>query len=260
MKIQVASDIHLEFFRGKNLFVPKFLGEDILVLAGDIQVGLTQEYWFSDLLEHRDVIYVAGNHEFYNNDYTHIYVGFPLFEARVNELAEIKGYKHKFYALQNQSVEIGDIKFIAATLWTDFKKNDNIVKWQAVKGMTDYQVITNNGFRITPDFIYDEHTHSVKYIEDELNKPTDKKLFVVTHHLPSYGSVAPMYRTPRDEMFNHLYYSDLDHLVEKADFWAHGHTHESAQYDVGKCKVICNPHGYKGYGMNPNFTDVVIDV
>lgn len=259
MKIQVCSDIHLEFFKGKNLFVPKFLGEDVLVLAGDIQVGLSEEHWFSNLLEHRDVIAICGNHEFYNNDLSYMYSGMPLFQARVNELAEVKGYIHKFYYLQDQTLELGDVKFICSTLWTDFKKDNPIVKMIAARGMTDYHVIKNNGFRLTPDDIYAEHVRSVKFIEDELNKPTYKKKVVITHHQPSYNSVAPMYRTLRDAQFNNLYFSDLDHLVEKCDLWCAGHTHESLDYTIGNGRVVCNPRGYI-HEVNKNFKDVLIDV
>ena len=83
---------------------------------------------------------------------------------------------------------------------------------------------------------------------------------VITHHLPSYMSVATAYKNPRDEQFNYLYYSDLDKLVDKADYWFHGHTHTSADYVLGNCRVICNPRGYSGFDTNKNFTDVLVDI
>ena len=30
--------------------------------------------------------------------------------------------------------------------------------------------------------------------------------------------------------------------------WIHGHIHESFDYDVGNCRVLCNPRGYLQYG------------
>ena len=40
----------------------------------------------------------------------------------------------------------------------------------------------------------------------------------------------------------------LPELVEKADLWIHGHTHDQFEYDVGYKdglgKVICHPRGY----------------
>lgn len=260
-KISIASDLHLEFDK-KQLYIPKFNGEDILILAGDIIVGLEDkwQYWFADLLETRSVIWIAGNHEFYNNDLYDIYNGMPLWAVRVNEIAERKDYKYKLYALQNQTLEIDNVKFIAATLWTDFKKNDDIVKWIGERNMSDYKVIRNGNYRLTTDTVYSEHQASVKFIEQELDKPTNLKKFVITHHLPSYQSVAAQYRNPRDEQFNYLYCSDLDNLAQKADYWIHGHTHNSFDYQLGNCRVICNPRGYAGYDTNKQFTDVVIDV
>jgi len=38
--------------------------------------------------------------------------------------------------------------------------------------------------------------------------------------------------------------SNLDHLVERADLWIHGHTHDNFDYQLGRCRVVCNPRGY----------------
>ena len=63
IKINLQSDLHLEFFK-YALYTPKFAGEDVLILAGDIQMGLHNEDWFVELLRFRDVFYLLGNHEF----------------------------------------------------------------------------------------------------------------------------------------------------------------------------------------------------
>jgi hypothetical protein len=36
-------------------------------------------------------------------------------------------------------------------------------------------------------------------------------------------------------------------------FWFHGHMHDSIDYQVGECRVLCNPRGYNYYQLNPNF-------
>ena len=66
MKIQLASDLHLEFlekFPGARIIEPA-LGADLLVLAGDIHNGTKAIEHFVDWPV--PVIYLAGNHEFYN--------------------------------------------------------------------------------------------------------------------------------------------------------------------------------------------------
>ena len=259
MKLALKSDLHLEFDK-KILYTPPFVGEDILILAGDIQVGLTKDEWFAELLKTRDVIYICGNHEFYNNDFYDIYNKLPIWAVRVNELATWKGYTHKLYTLQNQTLDLNGVKFIGCTLWTDFNKNDNLVKYIGEKNMSDYRVVSNGKRRLNADDVYSEHQASVKFLENELNAQTNLKKIVITHHLPSYNSVASLYRNPRDQQFNYLYYSDLDHLAEKADYWFHGHTHNSFDYNVSNCRVICNPRGYAGYDTNKHFSDVIVDV
>jgi hypothetical protein len=57
-----------------------------------------------------------------------------------------------------------------------------------------------------------------------------------------------------------LYVSDLDDLIfdnPQIKYWSHGHTHESVDYMIGDCRVVCNPRGYyNGYnneGLNLDF-------
>jgi len=37
--------------------------------------------------------------------------------------------------------------------------------------------------------------------------------------------------------------------------WTHGHTHYPFDYQIGECRIVCNPRGYDGYentGWDPN--------
>ncbi len=70
MKIQLPSDLHLEFLQrdwpGERLIAP-VLGADVLVLAGDIAGGTDPFRLFADWSTHEKVPvnFVPGNHEFY---------------------------------------------------------------------------------------------------------------------------------------------------------------------------------------------------
>lgn len=259
-KVSIQSDLHLEFDK-KRLFVPEFYGENVLVLAGDVQVGLKKEAWFLDLLRGRDVVYVLGNHEFYHNDFTILNMKCADYAQEINDKAKELGLVGRLYLLQDQSIELHGVKFIGATLWTDFKRNDPLVRITAVRNMSDYSVINNVNNTLNTEDIYQANQKSIGFISDELDKPTTLKKFVVTHHLPSYRSVADMYKNPRDEVLNNMYYSDFDNIAVKADYWVHGHTHSSCDYMLDKCRVICNPRGYNAPGhLNKNFKEVVIDV
>jgi L-ascorbate metabolism protein UlaG (beta-lactamase superfamily) len=60
---------------------------------------------------------------------------------------------------------------------------------------------------------------------------------------------------------NGAYHSDLSEFIldhPQVVLWTHGHTHHCFDYQIGNCRVVCNPRGYEsdGYseetGFNPN--------
>ena len=77
--------------------------------------------------------------------------------------------------------------------------------------------------------------------------PAQRKRVVITHHAPSRQSVAPQYQ---DDPLTPAYASRMESVVQLADLWIHGHMHDSFDYTVGECRVVCNPRGYapKGRG------------
>jgi hypothetical protein len=111
---------------------------------------------------------------------------------------------------------------------------------------------------MNPDDTLKFHKKSKQFLLDTLPMFKNQKVWVLTHHAPSYQSVHPKYRSAG--IANGAYVSDLDDLIfdnPNIKYWSHGHTHESFDYMIGGCRVICNPHGYyNGYntqGMNLNF-------
>ncbi len=67
MKLQIASDLHIEFGHNPEL---RDVGANVLVLAGDIGCAdMDTVDWLHDLSSRYEaVLYVAGNHEFYGKD------------------------------------------------------------------------------------------------------------------------------------------------------------------------------------------------
>lgn len=63
MKIHVLSDLHLEF----DIFKPESTDADVVVLAGDIDVRSKGIAWARETFPDQEIIYVAGNHEFYGS-------------------------------------------------------------------------------------------------------------------------------------------------------------------------------------------------
>jgi predicted phosphodiesterase len=61
--IHVLSDLHLEF----EAFTPEPVEADVIVLAGDTDLGTRGLEWAAKTFPNKAVIYVAGNHEFYGH-------------------------------------------------------------------------------------------------------------------------------------------------------------------------------------------------
>lgn len=234
MKIQLASDLHLEFlerrFPGERLIVPT-PGADLLVLAGDIHNGSKAVALFADWPV--PVIYLAGNHEFYGHSWE---------QTRVDLREACADTNITF--LDNNAIELGGVRILGCTLWTDlrlrgFTQSQHMTAVE--EALNDYQLIrTQEGTLRTQDTLED-HAQSRRWLEHELAKPFAGKTVVVTHHGPHPLSIHPRYAGDRA---NAGFVSDLTPLMQNVDLWLHGHVHDSFDYQVKGCRVVANPAGY----------------
>ena len=244
MKIYLLSDVHLEF----AAFSPPILDVDAVVLAGDIHVGIDGVEWASKTFADTPVIYVLGNHEYYDANMQQLYS--ELKAASVNTNVHI---------LDNDAMTIGTTQFFGCTLWTDFNLHDQpkSAKNLATRYINDYDSIhygTSNRVLKTHD-THARHVKSVKWLNKQLNKMSSSSI-VITHHAPSAKSLPEQFV---NEDFEAAYASSLDDLVEqsKAACWLHGHIHASSDYMLGHTRVICNPRGYSDH-QNPEFDPYMI--
>ena len=65
MKIQIISDLHQEF----GMSELSFDQADVVVLAGDVNLGTKGIEWIKTKIPDKPVIYVLGNHEYYKGSY-----------------------------------------------------------------------------------------------------------------------------------------------------------------------------------------------
>lgn len=103
-----AAGIHLEF-HGEMAPLPS-IGEDLVVLAGDIAIGVDGIRWAKRAFAGRPVIYVLGNQEFYGGDFAS-----TIREAR----AAVEG--SNVHLLENDAIEFQGYRILGCTLWTDFE-------------------------------------------------------------------------------------------------------------------------------------------
>ncbi len=106
MKIITYSDLHLEF--GGNWRIPDNIDSDIMILAGDI-ITFRNFQPLHTLLENWDkpVLYVTGNHEYYN---CRMGESEAAFRARLNDHLPRVRY------LQNESTSIDGVHFFGGTM------------------------------------------------------------------------------------------------------------------------------------------------
>lgn len=241
-QVAYGSDLHLDFWNiNEEFFVPP---ADILILAGDIiearRAHKQYEFWKACSENFAHVLYVPGNHEYYNGS-------LPSDEDKLRKATEIFGNIH---VVQNETFIYNNVAFIGSTLWTDIGKADPIGKVHAPLTMADYNVIreSNNNYRkLRVDTTIGLHIKAVDFIKKELKKHADKVCVVFTHHGPSHLSIHEDYK--HDKYGNMNYVSDLSDLMldhPNLKHWIHGHVHNLFNYTIGDCNIHVNPRGYPG--------------
>lgn len=180
------------------------------------------------------VIYVAGNHEYWGED---------LHE--LSERLSSASQSGNVHYLEKQSVIMGDVRFVGCTLWSDFKGEDAEVMEAMWRAMNDFSHIRKGSALIRPIDLAIEHSRSRQWLDQELSKPFPGKTVVVTHHAPLRQS---WYQGDRNAI-RYAYCNDLGTLMNRhdIDLWIHGHVHGSFDYVAHGVRVVCNPRGYYGY-------------
>ena len=147
MRIAYASDLHLEF--DSSLTLTGLSGVDVLVLAGDVDT--MPEYYTEILRKLRlayagPVLFVLGNHEYYNG----------VFPDDRQKYREAIAHDRQAVLLENEAVILDGVRFLDATLWTDFASGRQMRSCQRM--MADFDVIfDDHSESITPELILKAH-------------------------------------------------------------------------------------------------------
>jgi Icc-related predicted phosphoesterase len=226
MKIQIASDLHFEFYdaradiydfvsnlrHGLDAFNLTINPPDILVLAGDTSTKGTLPIALEILSDYYpEIIYVLGNHEFYKSSIRNV-------REMVNNL---------------------NIKNVGSTLW--FRDDPKNILYQ--DRMNDFWTIEDFKHNV-----YQENLKAIGFLNSEVNKDD----IVITHHVPTNLSVSPKYK---GSTLNRFFTCDMTDLImeRQPKFWIHGHTHNSCDHIMGNTRIICNPYGYFEHEANEEF-------
>lgn len=242
MKILVLSDLHNEF----SPFEPAPAAADVVVLAGDICLGTRGIAWARQAWPQQEIVFVPGNHEYYRSE-----IGIE------NEQMELAGQIYGVHVLNRRQAVINGVRFLGATLWTDFRLfGEAEVPWAysaALNGLSDFRVIDYGDKTFMPQDSAAFNSADVAWLEQQLlHEIFAGPTVVVTHHLPSMRSVAERYRK---SLLSACFASNFDRLLGHCSLWVHGHTHDSFDYEVNGTRVVCNPRGYCKAGQMPENPD-----
>lgn len=260
MKIALISDVHAEFYRNEPNWLPPLPeNPNVLVLAGDIHIGKSLIPFIeriSKAFPHTHLIVVAGNHEFY----------------RQYRLATLYAYREAFvghkriHFLENDFVDIGNVRFIGATLWTEFPLHSTQYTYEQVMNyakdnVSDFSLIAeDSGDKIvvfSPEMSKILFEESKAKIAQVLAESNTKKCVVVTHFPPAKKLQHPKFAP---DLVTSYFTADCADIIEayQPAYWFYGHNHWSSTTRIGNTILVSNQFGYPnerwkmGGDFNPN--------
>lgn len=246
MKIDYMSDLHLEK-SPLRLHTPT---SETLILAGDIYHVSLFDYNISGFFEdiskkYKQIIYVPGNHEYYDSDI-----------SIINTLRDFCDSYKNIYLLDNQTKIIDGIQFIGGTGWTHFNDLDASTMKQATRTINDYRRIKNGSSMLSIYDIIEKHAEYVRFFKS-IDK-TEYKNIAITHHSPTALTSCGKETDTYEKLG--CFCSDMLQYMEGIDYWIHGHQHDGIDVDYNGCKIRSNSRGYKFEECFDGFTARTIEV
>lgn len=241
MQIQYVSDIHLEFLKTIPNIVPK---AKILVLAGDI--GYPHQQLYTTFLQDvsskfEKVFLITGNHEYYTQGQQSM----EQVDDTIEKIIEEKSL-HNTSFLNYDYEDYEGYRFVGLPLWSKIQNPSYLINdFVAIQAMTTE--------------LYNElHAVGREFIEDMLTNST-LPIIMITHHMPSYKLIDPIYTTPKMAPYNQCFASHCDDLIkDPIKAWIYGHTHKPSITTINHVQLLCNPKGYPG--ENPTIHNAVISL
>lgn len=153
MNFQLISDVHGRFSK-----VEWDNSADIILAAGDISENIEEGHKFLRTAP-APVLFIPGNHEYYNGDYLER-------QDRMKELCETSNGQVTY--LDQEVAIIDDTRIIATTLWSNFGNLDPILVESAYGLMNDYKKIRTTNYNKNKNMA--EHIENLKNIHLERRK------------------------------------------------------------------------------------------
>jgi predicted phosphodiesterase len=246
MTLQLASDLHIEFFNDEipNVFDYITPSAPHLLLAGDIGslYKIEQLYGFLKALSphFESILYIPGNHEYYQVPHYP-----PLsIETLTGRLESLEQRISNLYILNRSSVRINNLCIIGCTLWS------------RPECLVPPFIVRIHNFN--SHSYLEAHRSDLAYIEEMMTYCKQKGYIPVvsTHHPPTLQALQG---AKKRKQFVSLYATDLEGFIRehKPNTWICGHTHKNLDIQVGSCRIVSNQKGKpkdRVTDYQPNFT------
>lgn len=235
LKIQFASDLHLEFSENREFISANPLrpNGDVLILAGDIvPFSIMNNYddffsYLSDNFEH--TYWLPGNHEYYHFNIA----------TKCGEIDE--KIKSNVTLVNNVSVNHNGVKILFSTLWSQI---GHVNQWKIERGMSDFHRINFNGGRFTAEHYNVLHRESLDFIKQTVKDNNGERVVVFSHHCPTFLNYPPQFK---GDVLNEGFATELYDFIESSDisYWGFGHHHSNMpDFHIGNTRLITNQLGY----------------
>ena len=231
MKIQILSDLHLEFLSPtqiKKLLEMIEAKAPVLVLAGDIGNPYEDHYkqFLTDMASRFEKIFlVAGNHEYYGHD---VHNTNQQLKTICQSYSNVSFLCHSYEDYQG-------IHWIGTTLWSSIQTPRYYTN--------DIRCIK----KMTMERFNEMHRDSVFFLHQTMAH-TKGRCVIITHYLPTMKVIHEKYRN-QTEMNQWFASSSLEDFLEKyteqIPLWIYGHTHSFSDQQIQQTHMVCNPLGYE---------------
>jgi len=246
MKLQYASDLHLEFPENKNFLKVKPIKPvgEILVLAGDIVpfrlIGEHSDFFDYLSANFKMTYWIPGNHEYYHSD--------------INERSGYLNEKIRdnVFLVNNTSTVTGNVNLVFSTLWTRISPRYQL---EIMLGYSDFHTIKDKGVLLNISQYNILHDQCYNFLREQLTCVKSGKLIVVTHHMPTFLNYPEEFK---GSAFNEAFAVELSDLIENTgpDYWIFGHEHvKRHDFEIGKTRLTANQLGYVIYNEQKGFDE-----
>ncbi len=256
MKFEILSDVHLEMLNDEQIDliidkIKEIKQTDILCLVGDI--GYPKKEGYRSFLDsclkmYKNVIVIAGNHEYYGSIISHINDYIQNICIDLNKLYE----GHEIHFLNNSHILCDDTLFVGSTLWS--RIYDHIIIEQLISDFSKIKIEKKNKkINTLTTYEYNQmHNVCIDYLRTIINEYPEYPIVVLTHHAPlDNDELMHPPNCRNNKMTSQAFCSNQQKLFQfNVEAWVFGHTHQEYKHRLINndkninCLIQSNPLGY----------------